>query len=131
MIANLENLSSGKPFLTDEKWILVDKKPVIERDLLKWGQWMQDSPERIVARTKVNDVLLSTIFLGLDHSFGGPVPLLFETMVMNGPRKGEMSRAGTYDEAVIQPHAMVELVKLHTPMKVGKTMEGVHEKEPA
>jgi hypothetical protein len=34
-----------------------------------------------VAETDVGPYWVSTVWLGFDHSFGGPVPLIFETMV--------------------------------------------------
>jgi len=39
----------------------------------------------VVAKTKVADWEVSTVFLGLDHSFGGPPPVLWETMVFGIP----------------------------------------------
>lgn len=67
------------------KYTLEGKIPVIEHDLLTWGQWMEDarvSGEMRVGRDIVHHIEVSTVFLGLDHGFfdGGP-PILFETMV--------------------------------------------------
>jgi hypothetical protein len=46
------------------------------------------------------EVVVSTVFLGLDHNFSmvGP-PLLFETMVFGGPLNGECRRYATWVEA--------------------------------
>lgn len=60
--------------------------------------------DRIVARDVVGKVLISTVFLGLDHSFGnsGP-PILFETMVFPNHVKHlhetHCQRYATWDEA--------------------------------
>lgn len=56
--------------------------PVQCDDLLEWAQWMQDA-ERTVALTHFGDgsIDVSTVFLGLDHSFGRAAPVLWETMV--------------------------------------------------
>ena len=67
------------------KYILQNKVPVIERDLLTWAQWMEDARESGESRVGfdvVRRVEISTVFLGIDHQFfpGGP-PILFETMV--------------------------------------------------
>lgn len=69
--------------MKNDKYILNEKgEPVEEPDLLTWGKWFEDSREkRRIARTNIGDYLVSTVFLGLDHSFGGDVPILFETMV--------------------------------------------------
>lgn len=68
--------------------------------------------DRRVARDKVGDVTISTVFLGLDHSFdeSGP-PILFETMVFGGPLDEEQVRYATWDEAVAGHAAMVQRVK--------------------
>jgi hypothetical protein len=48
-----------------------------------------------------NDYRISTVFLGLDHSFSeDEEPLLFETLVFDGELEGEMERYSTWDEAV-------------------------------
>lgn len=39
--------------------------------------------DRSIRKDVVNGVLVSTIFLVLDHSFGLPAPLLFETMLFD------------------------------------------------
>lgn len=44
---------------------------------------------------------VSTVFLGLDHSFSEDAePLLFETLVFDGEFDGDMERYSTWDEAV-------------------------------
>lgn len=69
---------------------LVDGLPVPEPDVLAWARWFGSS-DRIVAQTSVPcdggpDLLVSTIFLGTDHSFGdGGPPVLWETMVFGLP----------------------------------------------
>ena len=55
------------------------------------------------------DVHVSTVFLGLDHSFSneGP-PLLFETMVFGGVCDENMRRYATWDEAVAGHEEMID-----------------------
>jgi len=94
-----------------EHWILDGHEVVECADLLKWGQWMEDNHNnRHVADIDipwfVDDVIrVSTVFLGLDHGFGGTLgPIFFETMVfcnIKGLKLGDqMDRYGTWDEAV-------------------------------
>lgn len=47
-------------------------------DVLEWGEHMEYA-DRKVALTTIGRVNISTVFLGLDHSWEGP-PRLFETM---------------------------------------------------
>lgn len=54
---------------------------------------------RRVALTEFDDgSYVSTVFLGLDHSFDGS-KILFETMVFGGPLHQEMERYRTWEEA--------------------------------
>src|SRR5574338_73420 len=57
-----------------------------EPDLLRWGRWFEtsfDDDRRRVGLTFLADGALrvSTVFLGLDHSFGSGRPVLWETVV--------------------------------------------------
>jgi len=52
-----------------------------------------------VAQDKVGEMLVSTVFLGLDHQFGAGEPVLFETMVFGGEYDGEQDKYSTWEEA--------------------------------
>ena len=97
-------------------WILEGHNIVHEPDLLKWGKWMETA-DRHVALTERDDVRISTVFLGLDHSLwdGGP-PILFETMVFINGDGGEMERYATWDEAVEGHANMVAKIFKATPI---------------
>jgi hypothetical protein len=59
--------------------------PVLEPDMTEWGRWLVErAHERRVAETEIGDVRVSTVFLGLDHSWDGGDPVLWETMVFGG-----------------------------------------------
>lgn len=98
--------------MSDDRYILVDKKPVPEPDLMKWAQWY-GTAKRHVAQETIGDSRVSTVFLGLDHSFGdGGLPILWETMVFGGLLDQEMDRcAGSWEQAEAMHQAMVEKVK--------------------
>lgn len=79
-------------------------------DIIEWGRWFEKA-NRTVARTKVGEVEVSTVFLGVDHSFGyGPGPILFETMVFGGDWENEMDRYATWEDAERGHAAMVARV---------------------
>ena len=61
-------------------WILEGKEPVMVDDPMVWGQWFGTANRRVAYTDIIPDVYVSTVFLGLDHSFGSGPPLLFETM---------------------------------------------------
>lgn len=60
--------------------------PVLEPDTLKWAKWLETAV-REVARDEIDEHVVSTVFLGIDHNHArawtknaGP-PLLWETMI--------------------------------------------------
>jgi hypothetical protein len=87
-------------------------------DLITWAMWFEKA-ERHVADDKVGDVRISTVFLGLDHSFGGGRPLIFETLVFGGPLDGEMERYSTWDEAEAGHKQMAKRIEWLTAQKEG------------
>jgi hypothetical protein len=48
--------------------------------MMEWARWFTKA-NRIVAQEETRFHWVSTIFLGLDHSWGKGPPILFETMV--------------------------------------------------
>ena len=67
-------------------------EPVPCPDLLTWGRWFEASQDRHVARDEIGDVLISTVFLGLDHGWGRGPPVLWETMVFGGKLDEQQER---------------------------------------
>lgn len=100
-----------------DKYILNDKgNPVAESDLMKWAQWFETA-KRSVKDERLSilgqgEVRVSTVFLGLDHSFGGGAPLFWETMVFGGTLDEEQDRCGGSREQAEAMHAaMVKRVR--------------------
>jgi hypothetical protein len=82
-----------------DKYILRGHEPVACPNLIEWGLWLE-SADLHVAETIQDDVRVSTVFLGLDHSFGGHgPPLLFETMVFRDGHGDECEQYCTWAEA--------------------------------
>ena len=86
-------------------------KTVVPVRLLEWAEWYETANEvrRVAKTTLENETEISTVFLGIDHSFSdtGP-PIIFETMIFGGPLDQEMDRYATWDQAVAGHEAMVE-----------------------
>ena len=57
--------------------ILDGKTPVPVGNIIQWGQRKQTEPT-------VEDIEISTVFLGLVHGYLEGQPLLFETMIFGG-----------------------------------------------
>ena len=66
--------------IDDHFYKLVEREPV-RCTLLEYAQNMQSETNRIVAQTKIEALLISTIFTGIDHSFGLGEKRLFETVI--------------------------------------------------
>ena len=91
---------------------LVNKKPVkMSSDEFLRNPGVFDIENRTVQKTKFGDVNILTVFLAIDHSFGGDEPVLFETMIFGGPLNDWQERAKTWDEAVQTHNKAVGLVK--------------------
>lgn len=56
-------------------------------------------------------IIVSTVFLGFNHSFGDNVPLLFETMVFGGDFDGWQERCSTWQDAMEQHKRIRKMVK--------------------
>lgn len=93
------------------KYILDGHTVVPCDDAVQWSRWFEGShARRRVARTKIGKFIVSTVFLGIDHSFGSiDEPKLFETMVFLSDSLNEVycERCGTWDEAEEQHRVAV------------------------
>ncbi len=76
-------------------YILDGKTPVPLFDTTKWGLQV----DKIIGKDQFGSVSVSTVFLGMDHSFSGGDPVLFETMIFGGEHDQYQERYCTWDEA--------------------------------
>jgi hypothetical protein len=97
-------------------YILDGHRPVPCDDLMQWcHEFDRRKKERQdpwrVALTKLDNADVSTVFLGLDHSFGDGPPELFETMIFGGEHHEFCERYSTWEAAEAGHARAVELVK--------------------
>jgi len=86
--------------------------PVLETDLMKWGAWMEHRNLRSIASDTLPDgTLVSTIFLGFDHSWDAPPPVLWETMVFGGEHDQFQDRYSSLEDAKAGHAAALALAK--------------------
>lgn len=74
-------------------YILVNRKPVETKDVELWGNFLA-SDDRIVKETRIGDISVSTVFMGIGYDSG-----LFETMIFGGEHDGYQVRYETWEEA--------------------------------
>ena len=98
-------LESRKESLSSDHYILVNGK-LKKATLLEWARWFEDPKNRRVDYTDISNEpnypggeFVSTVCLGLDHNIGGPIPILFETMVFGGEYNQNGWRYASYGEA--------------------------------
>jgi len=94
-------------FLNVEPWLTIDRNRIRTQIQVrkKLGMSM-DRVDNIKMLGRM--IVISTVFLGLDHSFGSGPPLLFETMVFNGPCDGEQRRTPDWTAAAAGHRETVE-----------------------
>lgn len=103
-----------------DKYVLSGHDAIVEPDLMKWAKWFETANRTVRKDTAkitldgepVGNVDVSTVFLGLDRSFGQGKPLLFETMVFGGPLDQECERCSSWEAAEKMHEKMCERVKL-------------------
>jgi hypothetical protein len=84
-----------------------------EPDVVAWARWFKTA-DRVIARTTVptettgGQVMVLTVFFGVDHLFSEGTPLLFETVVTGGERDKTIERYSTIEEARKGHAAIVE-----------------------
>lgn len=77
--------------------------------MMRWARWHSECiQDRIIKQETVGAFRVSTVFLGLDHRFDEPYPVLFETMVFpineilgQGWSEEWCDRCGTEAEALV------------------------------
>ena len=94
-------------------WTLDGHTPVPTDDIHEWSRLLDEHPGgRRVGGDDVGDWSVSTVFLGMDHGYGGGPPILFETMIFSrhDPRnEADEScwRYATWEEAEAGHNAVV------------------------
>jgi hypothetical protein len=109
-------------------YALIERRIVPIGDLMQWARWFEAarrSDATRIGHDEVGGLLVSTIFLGLDHGFvpfDGPRPILFETtvFVQTGDSKDRanwhaenMRCYCTIEEAEAGHAAIVESLRRH------------------
>ncbi len=106
---------------------ILDGKQVVRVGLTRWANWMEEFyPQGCrVAEDWVGEVRISTVFLGVDYNFFGEgPPVVFESMIFQGPLNHEMQRYCTWEEAENGHKEMVAKVKRSQPKHLN---EDIHD----
>jgi len=80
-------------------------------DFVVFGRLFHDPAYQTVRKARVGGIRISTVWLGLDHSFGQGPPLIFETMVFGDRMDEEYFRYATEAEAIEGHYRMARRVR--------------------
>jgi len=108
--------------VTDKYILDANGEPLAVEDVHVWGTWFEQARKDrrlVIAQDKdesgATTVMVSTVFLALDHSFGHGPPVLWETLVLGGVLDGEMDRYCSRDDALRGHQAMCARVRETMP----------------
>lgn len=99
-------------------YILENGKVKPAESLEAWALWFKDVENRRLVTTHFpsGDVLVSTVFLGIDHGFFDALtPVLFETMIFGGEQDNYQRRYTTLEDALAGHDEAVRLVSGENP----------------
>jgi hypothetical protein len=88
---------SGRPYHYD-----IDARGEVKPcDLWCWAFMFEFQHKwRVLQQTPIGLAMISTVFLGTDHSWGMGRPILYESMIFGGPMDQEQDRYATREEAL-------------------------------
>lgn len=93
-------------------YILKYRKPILCVDMFKWHLFFKRIENRRVRQTFINNIRISTIFLGINHNFRlDGIPILFETMAFKNHKEIDCRRCSTWRQALKQHWDMVARMK--------------------
>jgi hypothetical protein len=96
--------------------LTTDNEPVAV-SITKAAQWMEDNPKRkqigfdILQDKDDNNISVSTVFLGLDHSWNNKGLILWETMIFGGINDQYQERYSSYEDALEGHQRAIDLIK--------------------
>jgi len=93
---------------TGDRYVLIDHKPVLHKDLMEWFNWYEIEENRRVAGTQLGDIFISTVFTGWDIT---PDHCLFETMIFGGRHDRRYVRCNTWEAAERMHRRVVRVIE--------------------
>lgn len=93
-------------------WYTLDEnnKPIAST-AMDSASWMDKNPEKkAVKQEYIDNVKVSTVFLGLDHAWNSDIPVLWETMIFGGEHDQYQDRYTSYEDALEGHQTALNLV---------------------
>lgn len=124
LLVSLNHHKNEKTLTMSNNYILIGKTPKKASNVVEWGRWFEaNDKNRVVGIDILNNVRVSTVFLGIDHNFspratGNSEPILFETMIFGGKHDQYQRRYSTWAEAEIGHKKALEMIKPNFIMRI-------------
>jgi hypothetical protein len=84
-----------------DKYVLDANGEAVPATFEQWANWMETAGDtRRLGNDLIGDVHVSTVFLGLDHSFSDGPPVLWETMIFGGEHDQYQERYTSREDAL-------------------------------
>ena len=113
-------------------WYGINGQPI---SLHEANELLASSANRTVACTMIatdkGQITVSTVHLVLDHRFGSGPPILWETLVFEGPTDSDMTRYHSLDEAIAGHAAAVTLCRTALDLDGAEVVAIEHVNGPA
>lgn len=90
-------------------YILEGKTPKPIDSSLDWAMWYEKANRHVNKTELPGNIMVSTVFLGLDHGWNGEL-VLFETMIFGGDHDGYQERYATWEDAEKGHQMAIEMV---------------------
>jgi hypothetical protein len=107
------------------QYVLDGHEPRPVSDALEWARWFETADRRVARTTLIDGSYVSTVFLGLDHSFTGDgPPVLFETAAF--VKTGDEGHLTGWDSVVTDRYctwAEAELGHMETVERLADAMQ--------
>jgi hypothetical protein len=88
-----------------------DNEPVAV-SITEASEWMENNPEKkAIKQDHIDDIFVSTVFLGLDHSWDNQGLILWETMIFGGINDQYQERYNSYEDALEGHQRAIDLIK--------------------
>ena len=78
--------------------------------MFEFAQYIENNGN-IIDQTEIGDVLVSTVFLGINHCVNPNNLKAFETAILGGKYDGHIERCDTWDNAIKQHENMCNKVE--------------------
>lgn len=91
-------------------YYILEDNEIKKAEVEVWSKWM-DETDRTLLLDEHDNVIVSTVFLGVNHGTPDDV-ILFETMVFNGYYNGFQQRYKTLQQALSGHKEVVKMIGL-------------------